>query len=158
MRLIKGLLCTRHLVGARYLRMNQTQEHPRMEKANLSSVKYRSTYWARLEPWAGPTRKTGFLPTQSLLLKINDYNREQWEHQSSCDEPKREGFSQACWVRLPRDVPFLWTLGNMLDAGTCMPGSNCGLPYQEWVILKNSNCQWLGLGAQSSEGQWEVVH
>lgn len=90
MRLIKGVLCTRHLVGARCLRMNQTQEHPRMEKANLSSVKYRSTYWALLEPWAGPTRKTGFLPAQSLLLGINDYNREQWEHQSSCDEPKRE--------------------------------------------------------------------
>ena len=90
MRLIKGVLCTRHLVGARYLRMNQTQEHPRMEKANLSSVKYRSTYWAWLEPWAGPMRKTGFLLTQSLLLKIDDYNREQWEHQSSCDEPKRE--------------------------------------------------------------------
>ena len=62
-----------------------------MEKANLSSVKYRNTYWARLEPWAGPTGKMEFLPTRSLPLKTDDYNREQWEHQSPCYEHKREG-------------------------------------------------------------------
>lgn len=47
-----------------------------MEKANPNSINFRSTYWALLEPGTGPTRKMWFLPTHSLLLKMDDYDRE----------------------------------------------------------------------------------